>query len=49
MREYPCMVISVLHDGKFITNPGPDYVFQEGDSVWVAGEISSCEWIDNNA
>ena len=49
MREYHCMVISVLHDGKFITNPGPDYVFQEGDSVWVAGEISACEWIDNNA
>ncbi|MBO4768673.1 MAG: cation:proton antiporter, partial [Bacteroidales bacterium] len=46
MREYHCMVISVLHGTEFITNPKPDYVFEEGDTVWVAGEISACEWLD---
>ena len=45
MREYHCMVISVLSEGEFITNPGPEFRFSEGDTVWVAGEISSCPWI----
>lgn len=45
MRSYKCMVISVLHDGEFITNPKPDYRFAVGDTVWIAGETDSCEWI----
>ncbi|MBO4605570.1 MAG: cation:proton antiporter [Bacteroidales bacterium] len=45
LREYRCLVISVLHGSEFTTNPMPDYVFEEGDTVWLAGEKSSCEWL----
>jgi CPA2 family monovalent cation:H+ antiporter-2 len=44
MRKSGCMVISVLHDNKLIANPGADFRFSEGDTVWIAGEIKSCEW-----
>ena len=44
MRSSGCMIISVLHEKKLITNPGPDYRFAEGDTVWIAGEKESCEW-----
>ena len=44
MRKSGCMVISVLHDNKLVTNPGADFRFSEGDTVWIAGEIKSCEW-----
>ena len=45
MRDYRCMVISVLHGSQFITNPRPDYKFETGDVVWIAGETSSCRWL----
>ena len=45
MRDYHCMVISVLHGSDFHTNPKPDYKFEAGDVVWIAGETSSCEWL----
>ena len=45
MRDYRCMVISVLHGSQFITNPRPDYKFEAGDVVWIAGETSSCRWL----
>ena len=45
MRDYHCMVISVLSGSEFYTNPKPDYVFKPGDVVWIAGETSSCEWL----
>ena len=45
LRDYRCMVISVLHGSEFTTNPKPDYVFEEGDTVWLAGEKSSCDWL----
>ncbi len=41
MRQFRCMVISVLHDGEFITNPKPDYRFGAGDIVWIAGETGA--------
>ena len=44
IKDYNCLVISILHGTDFMTNPGPDYVFEEGDTVWVAGPKSSCEW-----
>ena len=46
VRDYHCLVISVLHGPDFITNPKPDYVFEEGDTVWIAGEKSSVEWFN---
>lgn len=42
MRAYGCMVISILRDGKFITNPKADFVFETGDTVWLAGETAGC-------
>ena len=44
MRRSGCMIISVLHDNKLITNPGAEFRFSEGDTVWIAGEKESCEW-----
>jgi len=46
MRSYGCMVISVVSDGQITTNPKPDYRFKAGDTVWLAGEKSACEWWD---
>ena len=40
LREYRCMVISVLSGDDFITNPAPDFRFSAGDRVWVAGDTS---------
>ena len=45
MRDYHCMVISVLRGEEFMTNPRPDLKFQSGDIVWIAGETASCEWL----
>lgn len=45
LRDYKCMVISVLRGDDFITNPKPDFRFEMGDKVWLAGEKSACEWI----
>ena len=45
LREQHCMVISVLRGDEFITNPRPDLRFQSGDTVWIAGEKASCEWL----
>ena len=45
LRNYKCMVISVLRGEEFITNPKPEFHFEVGDKVWLAGEKSACEWI----
>ncbi|MBP5571748.1 MAG: TrkA C-terminal domain-containing protein, partial [Bacteroidales bacterium] len=45
LRDYHCLVISVLHGSEFTTNPLPEYVFEEGDTVWIAGAKSSCDWL----
>lgn len=44
LRASGCMVVSVMRDGKLITNPTADFVFQLGDIAWIAGEKSSVEW-----
>ncbi len=43
MRRYGCMVISIQRGDKVITNPGPDEVFREGDTIWIAGESHGVE------
>ena len=45
MRDFKYMVISVLRNGTLITNPHSDFKFERGDTVWVAGDPDSCEWI----
>ena len=42
MRQSGCMVLSVLRDNEFITNPKADFRFREDDTVWIAGEKESC-------
>ncbi|MBQ7194741.1 MAG: cation:proton antiporter [Bacteroidales bacterium] len=37
MRSAGCMVISILRDGHLNTNPRPDFVFETGDTVYLAG------------
>lgn len=44
MRAAGCMVVSVERRGVLHTNPGKDFVFEEGDSVWLAGLQSSIDW-----
>lgn len=36
LRQKDQMVISIIRDGKPVTNPDPSFVFQEGDLVWIA-------------
>lgn len=43
--DFRCMVVSVLRGGEIITNPKPDFSFEVGDSVWIAGEVDSCKWL----
>ena len=43
LRKYQCMVIGMLRGEHFITNPEPDLIFQEGDTVWIAGNVSNIE------
>lgn len=45
LRDAGCMIISVMHDGSFITNPRPDTNFSAGDTVWLAGDTDSLGWI----
>ena len=45
MRKFACMVISVMRGGEIITNPKPDFVFAEGDLVWIAGELASADYL----
>lgn len=47
LRDYGCMVVSVLRGDEIITNPRPDFRFNEGDTVWIAGDTSSLDWISN--
>lgn len=47
LRASGCLVVSILRDDKFITNPKQDDFIMEGDKVWIAGEQESCEWFLN--
>jgi CPA2 family monovalent cation:H+ antiporter-2 len=44
LRNHKCMVISVLRNGEIITNPEPDFLFSEGDTVWLAGDVPALGW-----
>ena len=43
MRQYGCMVVGVERDGLSLMSPKPDFRFQTGDFVWLAGERIVCE------
>ena len=44
MRTSGCMAVSVIRDGRIITNPKADFVFRTDDIVWLAGEKDSVDW-----
>ena len=37
------MVVGVERDGMSLMSPKPDFRFQAGDFVWLAGERVECE------
>ena len=43
MRQRGCMVVGVERDGMSLMSPKPDFQFQAGDFVWLAGERVECE------
>lgn len=45
MRSLHCMIVSVIRGDEVITNPRPDFVFSSGDTVWIAGETDSLDWL----
>lgn len=45
MRRRHISVVSVLRGEDFIANPRPDFRFEAGDVVWIAGDSSSLDWI----
>ncbi|MGM9786518.1 MAG: cation:proton antiporter [Candidatus Cryptobacteroides sp.] len=45
LADFQCMMISVMRDGEFIANPKADFRFRTGDTVWIAGNTSSCDWL----
>ena len=45
LRKHGCMIISILKNGDFITNPKPDILFETGDTVWLAGDVGSLDWM----
>lgn len=45
IRKANCMIIAVMRDGKLVANPRADFVFQKGDIVWIAGEVSSLKYL----
>jgi len=45
LRKLNCMVISVMRNDEMITNPKADLVFEVGDKVWIAGELTSANYL----
>ena len=43
MRQHGCMVVGIERDGTSLMSPKPDFRFQAGDFVWLAGERVECE------
>ena len=43
MRQNGCMVVGVERDGLSLMSPKPEFRFQAGDFVWLAGERVECE------
>jgi CPA2 family monovalent cation:H+ antiporter-2 len=43
MRQHGCMVVGVERNGMSLMSPKPDFVFEAGDFVWLAGERVECE------
>lgn len=47
IRKRGCMVVSVMHEGDMISNPGADYVIRPGDEVWLVGSETALAFYKN--
>ena len=45
LRDHGLILISVRREDRYISNPSPDYVFEEGDTIWVTGSSEALEWL----
>ena len=45
LRDHGLMLISVRREDRYISNPSPDYIFEEGDTIWVTGSSEALEWL----
>jgi len=45
IRDYGCMVLSVLRGEEFITNPKADFKFVQDDIVWIAGTTEAIKYL----
>ena len=39
LSHYQCLVVSVIHENSFLANPPADFIFEAGDTVWIAGDL----------
>lgn len=45
LREHGLILISVRRGDSYISNPSPDYVFEEEDTIWVTGSSEALHWL----
>ena len=45
LREHDCILITVRREDNYISTPRADFVFQEGDTIWVTGSSEALEWL----
>ena len=43
MRKNGCVLIGLERGPEALMNPDPDFIFEVGDVVWLAGDKSACE------
>ena len=45
LREHDCILITVRREDNYISTPRADFVFEEGDTIWVTGSSEALEWL----
>ncbi len=45
LREHDCILITVRREDNYISTPRADFVFREGDTIWVTGSSEALEWL----
>ena len=45
LRDHGLILISVRRGDNYISNPPADYVFEEGDTIWVTGSSEALGWL----
>lgn len=47
--KYHCLIVGIDRGEEALIQPDPDFVFQEGDVIWVVGEDSDVRRLSNRA